>query len=152
MFRNFDAEGAQREQLLNVLLRNFAGAIDLVGIHVLAQILFQIGEKFLASLAILGALLRPGKNPIEIVTPDEKIAREAAALVQRVARGLGKLERFTLAFGHLRGVDHSCRCSFPLFGFCAGFLGDLFFRRFEWRFHSGTGVPPVGTPGILPGV
>src|SRR5207245_6276101 len=55
------------------------------------------------------------------------------ALVQRVARCLRKLERFALAFGHLRGVDNSC--SFPLFGLCAGFLGDLFFRCFEWRFH-----------------
>jgi hypothetical protein len=28
----------------------------------------------------------------------------------------------------------------------------LFFRCFEGRFHSVTGVPPVATPGILPGV
>ena len=102
-------------------------------IHVFAQILFQLGEKFLASLAILGALLRPGIDPIEIVTPDEQVAREAAAVVQRIARGLGKLERFALAFGHLRGVDHGGRRR--LFGFCAGFLSDLFFRCFERRFH-----------------
>ena len=131
------AERAQREQLLNVFLRNFAGAIDLVGIHVLAQILFQIGEKFLASLAILGALLRPGINPIEIVTPDKKIAREAAALVQRIARGLGKLERFALAFGHLRGVDDAGRRG--LFHFRGRFLSPAtagFFGCFQRRFHK----------------
>src|SRR5207244_12290419 len=69
LFRNFDAECAQREQLINVLLRNFAGAIDLVSIHVLAQILFQIGEKFVSSLAILGALLRQWINPIVVISP-----------------------------------------------------------------------------------
>jgi hypothetical protein len=150
LFRNFYAERTQREQLLNVFLGNFAGAIDLVGIYILAQILLQIREKFLSSLAILGALLRPWINPIEIVTSDEKIAREAAALVERIARGLGKLERFALAFGHLRGVDDAGRRR--LFYFCRRFLSDLFFGCFQRGFHRSTGVPPVRTRGIFPAV
>src|SRR5439155_27090485 len=89
--------------------------------------------KVFCSDALFCGLCRIRMDSNEIVTSDEYVARETAAVFKRIARGLGKLERLALAFGHLRGVDHSCSC--PLFGFCAGFLGDLIFPCFEWRFH-----------------
>src|SRR5439155_12206832 len=68
----------------------------------------------------------------EIVTSDKQVAGETAAVFKRIASGLGKLERLALAFRHLRCVDNG---SYRLFGLCTGFLSDLFFRCFEWRFH-----------------
>src|SRR5947207_10713810 len=116
-----------------------------------AQISFKLAQKLLASRPILGGLCRVRMDSIEIVTSDKQVAGETAAVFQRITRGLGELERFALAFGHLRCVDDGSRRR--LLGLRARFLGDLFFGGFQRRLHSGTGVvPPVGTPGILPGV
>src|SRR5882724_2879345 len=98
-----------------------------------AQIGFKLAQKLFASGAILGALHGIRVNSVEIITSDKQVAGETAAVLERIARGLRKLERLALALGHLRCVD-DCR-SYRLFGLCARFLGDLFFRRFEWRFH-----------------
>src|SRR3954452_7952788 len=113
-----------------------------------AQISFELAQKVFASRPILGALCRIGMDSIEIVTSDKQVAGETAAVFKRIARGLGELERLALAFAHLRCVDDGSRRG--LLWLCARFLSDLFFRCFEWGFHSSTGVPPVGTPGILP--
>ena len=61
MLRNLDPERAHREEVVDVLLRNFAGAIDLVGIDVVVQIFLELAQKFLAGRAIFGALLGKGK-------------------------------------------------------------------------------------------
>src|SRR5205823_12044680 len=74
-------------------------------------------------------------DAIKIVTPDKKIARETAAIVQRIARRLGQLERFPLTFRHFRSVDDRGGRPFRLRRFGTGFLGDLFLGRFERRFH-----------------
>src|SRR6185312_6962042 len=37
---NFHAKRAHREKFLDVFLRDFAGAIDLIGVNVIAQIIF----------------------------------------------------------------------------------------------------------------
>jgi len=73
-------------------------------------------------------------DSIEIVTSDEQVAGETAAVFERIARGLRKLERLALAFRHLRCVDNARR--YRLFRLCAGFRGDLSFRCFERRFHT----------------
>src|SRR5438105_410881 len=87
--------------------------------------------------ATLGRLRRIRMNTREIIAADEKVAGETSAVLERIARGLGKLERFALAFDHLRCVDDgNRRRSFRL---CAGFLSPAtagFFRRFERRFHN----------------
>src|SRR5262245_52069979 len=111
-----------------------------------AQISFKLAQKILPSGPIVGGLCRVRMDSIEIVTSDKQVAGETAAVFERIARGLGELERFTLAFRHLRCVNDGR--SYRLFGlttggvrvaaatgFCAGFLSDLFFRRFEGRFH-----------------
>src|SRR5262245_22364524 len=112
-----------------------------------AQISFNLAQKLFASGAILGGLCGVRMDSIEIVTADKQVAGETAAVLERIARGLSKLERFTLAPGHFRCVDNGW--SHWLLGlatgrvgvaagtgFCAGFFSDLFFGRFEWRFHS----------------
>src|SRR2546423_8852105 len=114
-----------------------------------AQISFEVAQKLFTSGTILGALRGVGMNSIEVISPDEQVAGETATVFQRIARGLGEFKRLALAFCHFRGVDDARR--YRLFGLCARFRGDLFFRCFEGRFHSGTGVPPAGTPGIVPG-
>ncbi len=83
--RNFHTERAHCEEVVDVVLRNFAGAIDLIGIHVFAQIFLQTAEKLFARRAVLRALLRPWINPIEVVATDEKIAGETASLIKRIA-------------------------------------------------------------------
>src|SRR4029450_10356215 len=109
------------------------GAIDLIGIDMFAQIGFNLAQKLLTSGPILGALGGIRMDSIEIVTADEQVAGETAAVFERIARSLGELERFALASGHFRRVDDGR--SYRLFGLCAGFFSDLFFRRFEGRFH-----------------
>ena len=100
LLRNFDAERAHREKIVDVFLRDLAGPIDFIGIDVFAQIFLQTGEKFFSGGAIFGALLGKWVNARKIVTADKKVARETAAIVERIARGFGQLERFALAFRH----------------------------------------------------
>src|SRR5262249_15157122 len=83
--------------------------------------------------AILGGLCGVRMDSVEIVTSDKQIAGETAAVFERIARGLRKLERLTLAFRHFRRVDDGGWQG--RFRLCAGFLSDLFFRCFERRFH-----------------
>ena len=63
-----------------------------------AQISFKLAQKLFASGAIFGALCRIRMDSIEIVTSDKQVAGETAAVFERIARGLGELERFALAF------------------------------------------------------
>ena len=82
-------------------------------------------------------------DAVEIVATDEKITGETAAIIERIARRFRQLERFTLPFRHLRSVDDRRGWFFrlaigrirPTGGLGAGFLSDLFFRRFERAFH-----------------
>ena len=125
--RHLDSKRADLRQSLEIFRRNFASAIDLIRIDMIAQITFQLLQKFFACCAIFCALRGIRVNPIEIVTADKKITGETAAIFERVARRLGQLERFALAFCHLRRVDNG-GCG--LFDFRAGFFSDLFFRSF----------------------
>src|SRR5215469_17023008 len=120
--------------------------IDIIGVDMFAQISFKLSQKLLAGGPIFGALCRVWLDSIEIVTSDKQVAGETAAVFERIARGLGELKRFALAFGHLRCVDTRRRCRFfglatgrlryaAAIGLCARLLRDLFFRCFEWRFH-----------------
>ena len=97
-----------------------------------AQVTFKLLQKILAGGAIFSALRGIRVNSIEIVTPDEKITCETAAVFKRIARSFRELKRFALAFRHFRRVDDGSR---RFFRFCAGFFSDLFLRRFERRFH-----------------
>ena len=56
-----------------------------------AQISFKLAQKLFTSGAILGALCRVRMDSIEIVTSDKQVAGETAAVLERIARGLGKL-------------------------------------------------------------
>src|SRR5260370_2171121 len=85
LLRNFHAESAHREKIVDVLLRNFTGAIDFVSVDIFTEIFFQPGEKFLRGGAIFSALRGIRMNAREIVAPDEEIARETAAIVERIA-------------------------------------------------------------------
>ena len=98
-----------------------------------AQISFQLAQKVFAGGAIFRALHGVRKDSSEIVTSDEKVAGETAPVLQRIARSFCELERFALAFRHLGCVDDGG--GHRLFGLRAGFLSDLFFRRFERAFH-----------------
>src|SRR5207247_10043679 len=97
------------------------------------QIFLQTGKKFLARRAVLGRLRRIRMDPREIVAADKQVAGETAAVLERIARSLGQLERFALAFRHLRGVNYRRR----RLRLRAGFLSPAtagFLRRFERRF------------------
>src|SRR5262249_10601976 len=138
-------------ETFEVLRRNLACAIDLIGIDMFAQISFELAQKLFASGAILCSLCGVRMDSIEIVASDEQVAGETAAVFKRIARGLRKLERFALALGHLRRVDDSR--SYRLFRLCAGFLSPAtagFFRRFERRFHRGSAEILPALPGTLP--
>src|SRR5262245_5878311 len=116
-----------------------------------AQISFKLAQKLLACGAIFGGLSGVRVNSIEVIPSHEQVAGETAAIFERIARGLGELERFALAFAHLRRVDHGR--SYRLFRLCAGFLSPAtagFFGRFEWRFHRGNADILPALAGMLP--
>ena len=127
MLRHLDGKCAHSEQLVDVLLWNLAGAIDLIRVDIVAQIAPELSEKFLARRDIFGALFWIRKNPVEIEPADEKIARETAAFVERIARTLRQLEGGRFARRHFRGVDHRRDCCWLR----RRFFGYLFFRCFE---------------------
>ena len=89
--RHLDAKCADFREAFEILRRNFTGAIDLIGIDVFAQLTFKLAQKLLACGAIVGGLCRVRMDSIKIVTSDEQIAGETAAVFERIARGLGKL-------------------------------------------------------------
>src|SRR5438128_6626129 len=133
LLRHLDSKRADLRESLEIFRRNFTSAIDLVRIHMFTQVVVDLAQELFDGGTIFRTLRGIRIDSIEIVTPDEKIASETAAVVERIARGFRELERFALAFRHLRCVDDSS--SYRLFGPCAGFLSDLFLRRFERRFH-----------------
>ena len=98
---NFDSESADRRKAGEIFGRNFARSVDLVRIDMFAQISFEFVEKIFTGGAILRALRRPRVNSIEVVSPDEKIAGETAAIIQRIARSFRQFQRGALAFRHL---------------------------------------------------
>ena len=85
MLRHLDRERAHREQIVDVLLRDFAAAIDLIGIDVRVQIFLQLREEWLSRRLVLRGLIRERKDAIELELPDEKVARETAAFIERIA-------------------------------------------------------------------
>src|SRR6266478_3958679 len=99
--RHLDSKRADLRESLEIFRRNFARAIDLVRIDVVAQIRFEFAQEIFARGAILRALRRIWINSIEIVTSDEKVAGETAAVLKRIARCFCQLERFAMAFRHL---------------------------------------------------
>src|SRR2546423_7074651 len=149
LLRHFYSKRADLGETFEIFRRNFTGAIDLVRVDVFAQITFKFMQEIFASRAVLRALRGKWINSTEIVASDEKIAGETTAVFKRIARRFGQLERFALAFRHLRCVNDGSR---RFFRFCAGFLSDLFFGRFEQAFHTSTGVSLVWTPWTVPGV
>src|SRR5439155_24654891 len=78
--RHLDSERADFRQPFEIFRWKFTGAIDLVGINVIAQIAFQLLQKIFASGAIFSALRGIRVNSIEIIASDEKIARETSAV------------------------------------------------------------------------
>src|SRR5207249_11190199 len=92
---------------LEIFWSNFTRMIDLVRIDVVAQISFQLLQKFFASGEIFRALRRIRVNPIEIVATNKKVAGETAAVLERIARGFSQFERFPPPFRHLLRVDHA---------------------------------------------
>src|SRR5215475_8146679 len=130
--RHLDSKRSDFRKTLEIFRRNFTGTVDLVWIDVLTQVTFQPLQKFFASCAIFCALRRIRVNPIEIVAADKQIAGETATVLEGVAGRFRQLERFPLAFPHLRRVNDG---GSRFFWLCASFLSDLFFWGFEWGFH-----------------
>src|SRR4030095_17006896 len=93
--RHLDPKRADLRESFEILRRNFTCAIDLIGIDMFTQIRFKLAQKLLASGPILGGLCGVRMDSIEIVTSDEQVASETAAVFERIARGLRKLERLT---------------------------------------------------------
>src|SRR5215208_6574735 len=91
--RNLDPKCADLRKAFEIFRRDLTGAIDLIGIDMFAQIGFKLAQKLFASGAILSALCGVRMDSIEIITSDEQVAGETAAVLQWIARGLGKLER-----------------------------------------------------------
>src|SRR5438094_1123346 len=102
-----------------------------------AQIVFKLMQELFAGRAILCALRGIRINSLKIIATDEKIAGETAAVLEWIAGGFSQLERFALAFRHLRRVDDGRRRPLRL---RTRFLGDLFLRRFERRLHINPAV------------
>ncbi len=123
---NLDRESAHREEVVDILLRDFAGAIDFIGVHVRFEISPQFGEKPFARGAIFGALLGERKDAVEIVAANEEVAREAAAFIERITGTFRQIERRGFPRRHLRSIDDRRGRRLR-----AGFFSDLFFRCFE---------------------
>src|SRR6266487_2741372 len=98
---HFDSKRADLRQSLEIFRRNFTSAIDLVRVDMFAQITFELAQEIFARSAVFRALRGIRVNSIEIVTSDEKVASETAAVLERIACGFGKLKRFALALRHL---------------------------------------------------
>src|ERR1043166_8864966 len=103
--RNFDAESPHLRQAIDYLLRDLAGAIDLISIHMLAEEAFELLQKRIALVTVFRCLLRKWKESIEIQLAHEERTAQAAALRGCLTRRLGHLERRALPGGHLRGID-----------------------------------------------
>src|SRR5206468_1680489 len=144
--RHFDSKRADFRESLEIFGWNFTGPIDLVRVDVITQITFQLLQKIFAGGAIFDALRWIRINSVEIVAANKKVAGKAAAVLQWIASGFGKLKRFALAFRHLRCVDDSGRWLFRL---RAGFFSDLLFGCFERRFHLGSAILSA-LAGMLP--
>ena len=56
------------------------------------------------------ALCSGKEDAIEIVATDEKVARETAAIVERIARAFGQLKRGALSLRHFGRVDDGSGC------------------------------------------
>ena len=78
-------ESAHREEVVDVPLRDFAGAIDFIRVHIRFEIGAKFREKSFTRGAIFRALLRERKDAVEIVATDEEVAREAATFIERIA-------------------------------------------------------------------
>src|ERR1700747_3073393 len=100
--RHLDSKRTDFRQSFEIFRWNFTSAIDFIRIDVFPQITFQFLHKFLASRAIFSALRWIWVNSIEIVATNKQIAGETAAVLERIARRFRQLERFPLAFRHLR--------------------------------------------------
>jgi hypothetical protein len=85
---DLDRERSHFEKLVDVLLRNLPGPVDLIRVHVVAQITPELGQKSLPGRSIFRTLFWKWKNPVEIEAADEKVAGKTAALIQRIARTL----------------------------------------------------------------
>src|SRR2546423_251591 len=104
----------------------------------LAQIIFELLQKCLARRAVFRALRGKREDAAEVVSSDKEVARKTAAIIKRIARCFGQLERFALALRHFGSVDdRRRRCApFRFRGLRAGFFSDLFFRRFQRGLHD----------------
>src|SRR5206468_7553025 len=78
---NFDSKRPDLCEPFEIFGRNFAGAIDFVRTDMFAQVTFQLLQEILARDAVLCTLRGVRVNPIEIVTSDEQIAGETAAVL-----------------------------------------------------------------------
>src|ERR1700758_3879997 len=63
---NFDSKRADLSEPFEILRWNFTGAIDLIGIDMIAQIGFQFAEEIFASGAIFSALRRIRIDSVKI--------------------------------------------------------------------------------------
>ena len=78
--------------------------------HSSCRYFFKLREKFSSPAARSSALCSGhGIDAIEIVATDEQVAGEATALVERIARAFGKIQRRSFTGRHLGSVDHGRR-------------------------------------------
>ena len=105
LLRNLDGESPHREKVVDILLRDFAGAIDLIRVHVRFEIGAELRQEPFSRGAILRALVGEGKDAVEIVAADEEVAGEAAAFIERIAGTLGQIKRGGFPRRHLGRVD-----------------------------------------------
>ena len=127
MLGDLDTERTHGEEIVDVLLRDFTGAVDLIGIHVRFEIGAKLREKSSTRGAIFRTLLGERKDAVEIVAADEEVARKAATFVERIARTFGEVKRRSLPCRHFGSVDHRSSRLRPH----AGLFSDLLFRCFE---------------------
>src|SRR3954468_6330605 len=98
--RDLHSESSHSEKLVDVLLRNLAGAIDLVGIDIRFQILAELLQEWIALNAIFVTLRGIRKDPREIALTDKQVAGETAPFVQWITGGFCEFQRFPLTFRH----------------------------------------------------
>jgi hypothetical protein len=101
--RDFYPKATHAGELRDDLLRDFAGAVNFLGVHMFAQIWFEAGEKLIALQALLRALCGEGVDCGEIKISHKKAAGETAA--EGFAGAFGKLERSALPRGHFGCVN-----------------------------------------------
>jgi hypothetical protein len=102
--RHFDGERAEVSKRRNHVVGNFSRPVDLIGVNLFAQNLFEPLQKSVALIAVLMRLFWKRKQLRAVAAAHEQVRDEAGRLCP-LARRFRQFNRRALAGGHCRSVN-----------------------------------------------